>query len=132
VQVCVQVCVCVCVYVCVLNEQYSQSSLPSVSAQCSVLVGAPPHLCVRQVVHHAPRRAHDDVRPLGQRDGLRHHIDAAHQHGAADANQGAHRFHLLRNLDGQLTGGGQHERIQLLWLVHQALQDGQAEGTRFA
>ena len=27
-------------------------------------------LCVGQMVHHAPRRAHHNVRPLGQRDGL--------------------------------------------------------------
>eukprot|EP00983_Pelagomonas_calceolata_P052538 1142877-Pelagomonas_calceolata.AAC.9 len=79
------------------------------------------HLGVRQVVHHPARRAHDDMRPLGKRDGLGHHVDAAHQHGAADSDHGAQRLHLLRNLDGQLTGGGEHQGIQLLRLVQKAL-----------
>ena len=53
-------------------------------------------LRVRQVVSHAPGRADEHVRPLGQRDGLRHDVDAAHQRGGADADGGAERLELRR------------------------------------
>jgi|APGre2960657444_1045066.scaffolds.fasta_scaffold10586_6 hypothetical protein len=45
-----------------------------------------PFLCVCQVVHHSTWRAHNHVRPLGQGDGLRHRVHAAHQGRGADAD----------------------------------------------
>ena len=68
------------------------------------------HLCVGQVVDHSPRRANNDVWPLAQRHGLRHHLDAANQDGAAHPDAGAERLKLLRDLDGQLARGREHQR----------------------
>ena len=82
---------------------------------------------VREVVHDAPGGADDDVRPLTQLDGLRHHVDAAHEHGGLDADAGAQRLELLADLDGELARRGEHEREERLGLVQELLQDGQRE-----
>jgi hypothetical protein len=50
------------------------------------------------VVHNAAGRSNDDVHALAQGDGLRHHVDAAHQRRAAHVDAGSQRLELLRNL----------------------------------
>ena len=51
-------------------------------------------LRVGQVVHHPTGRAHYHVRPLGQRDGLRHRIHAPDQRGGAHPHRRAQRLKL--------------------------------------
>ena len=67
------------------------------------------HLGVGEVVHHAPRGAHNDVGPLAQGNGLCHHVHAAHQHRALDADACPQGLKLLADLNGQLARGGQHQ-----------------------
>ena len=57
------------------------------------------------MVHDAARRADDDVHALAQRDGLRHHVDAADQRHAAHVDAGAQRLELLRDLRCGLQRG---------------------------
>jgi hypothetical protein len=76
---------------------------------------------------HAPPPAHTHA-PAH----LRHHVDAADQHRRLEADASAQRLKLLGDLDGQLARGRQHQRIQLLRRVQQALQDGQRKRARLA
>ena len=43
------------------------------------------------------------------------------------ADPGAKRFNLLRNLDGQLSGGWKDERKMRLWFLQQFLKDREGE-----
>ena len=65
-----------------------RSALPACWRRAATRLG------VGQVVRHTAGRAHDDVRPLSQRDCLRHDVDAAHQRGRTDADGGAQRLEL--------------------------------------
>ena len=89
-------------------------------------------LGVLEVVDEAAGRGDHDVRLLGERYRLRHHVHAAHDGGALDANARAQRLELLADLVGQLARRRQHEREQALRVVQQRLQDGQRERARLA
>lgn len=80
------------------------------------------HLGIGEVVHHAPWGAHNDVGPLAQGNGLCHHVHAAHQYCALDANACPQCLKLLTDLNGQLARGGQNQAKQGLRLVQQGLQ----------
>lgn len=87
---------------------------------------------VCNVVHDAPRRAHDDVRPLAERHGLLRHVYAAHKRDALEADAAAERLKLLRDLDRELARGAQHERKKGLHLGEERLNDGYGKGGGFA
>jgi hypothetical protein len=59
---------------------------------------------VFEVVEDAAGGADDDVRPLGQSNGLRHVVDTAHHHRRPHAHVGAEALKALSNLERQLTG----------------------------
>ena len=84
-------------------------------------------LGVGEVVNDATGGADDDVRPLAELDGLRHHVDPAHEDPALDADARAERLELLGNLDGELARGREHEGEESLGLVEELLEDGKRE-----
>lgn len=68
-------------------------------------------LGVLQVVHNASGRGHDDVRPLGQRDRLRHHVcqmpmEAKRMISQREVNTKSSRH--CQNLDEKLTDTAHH------------------------
>ena len=109
-----------------LLEVQVEQTVSLVQAQHLELL-QPEALGVREVVHHAPGRAHDDVRPLSERDTLRHHVDAADERRRLDADAGAQRLELLGDLDGELARWREHQREKRLGAVQELLQDGQRE-----
>lgn len=121
-----------------------QVRAPSPAPQTCAIMSMPSPLVCMQAMHPPPPspasahlRHHVDAAtspvhagnapspPLpSQCPHLRHHVDAAHQHGALDADARPQRLKLLRNLDGQLARGRQHQRKQRLRLVQQRLMGG--------
>ena len=109
-----------------LLEVEVQQSVRLVQAQHLELLQAEP-LRVRQVVDDSARGADDDVRALPELDALRHHVDAADEHRALDADAGAERLELLRDLYRELARWGEHEREERLGFVQELLEDRQRE-----
>ena len=96
-------------------------------------------LGVFKVVHDAAGRAHDNVRPLGQGDRLRHVVDAANDHRRAHADVGAEALKVFGDLERELAVGsaaGAGARIRGLgrgqgawaWARIRGLGQGQGQG----
>ena len=87
---------------------------------------------VLQMVHQPPRRAHDHVRLACQRDGLRHHVHAAHHTGAVQTDGGAECREVLADLVRELARRRQHESEEPLRRAQQRVEDGHGERARLA
>mmetsp|Transcript_4404 Transcript_4404/g.13342 ORF Transcript_4404/g.13342 Transcript_4404/m.13342 type:complete len:249 (-) Transcript_4404:221-967(-) len=85
-------------------------------------------LGVRQVVDDPTGRAHNDVRPAPQGDALCHHVHPADEDDRLQPYRHPEGLELLRDLDGELSGGRQHKRKEGLRLVQQLLQDRKGKG----
>ena len=88
--------------------------------------------CVLQVVHDAAGRANHNVRLARERNRLRHHVHAAHNHRRFYADSCAQCLKLLCNLKRELTRGRKNHREQARGLREQRLQDRQRKRGRLS
>ena len=92
------------------------------------------------VIEQAARRGHQHFNALFQLGGLRLHVHAAKDDGAAQVRVFGIQGDLLRHLVGQLARGQQHQRAHGVargrgggvFVLEQPLQQRQREGRRFA
>eukprot|EP00962_Isochrysis_galbana_P061033 scaffold36187_cov135-Isochrysis_galbana.AAC.4 len=87
---------------------------------------------VLQMVHQPAWRADNQVRPLGQQDGLRDHVHPTDDHRDLDADHRAERLKLLADLDGQLACRRHDQAKERLRVLQQLVEHRQAKGCGLA
>eukprot|EP00050_Salpingoeca_kvevrii_P022456 m.126703 g.126703 ORF g.126703 m.126703 type:complete len:401 (+) comp9711_c0_seq5:83-1285(+) len=91
-------------------------------------------LGVLEVVDDAARRRNDDMRLLGKRKALRHHVDTANHDSRFEADAGAEARKSVLDLERKLAGWGKYKRKAALvaFRVEKRLQHRQRKRRRLA
>jgi hypothetical protein len=69
---------------------------------------------------------------LRQGNGLRHHVETSHDHGASQRYQGTERLESLADLRSKLSGRGKDKSKDRLRFLQKRLEDGQGESSRLS
>ena len=94
-----------------------------INLRCNKVSSSKLHLGVLQVVHQPARRGNDDVRLLPQGHALVHHVHPSDEDDGLHPDVLAQLVELLRDLVGQLAGGGQDKGEQALGVLQQGLEE---------